>query len=230
MKIKVLAMPFQITDIVGIIRNQNITSVKNPEKQSMQRPTKEQIRELPLYVGLDFYNIEIIENERDAAKVLNELENEVCLGFDTESKPIFLKGEISPGPTLIQLATQSKAFLFPARFPAAIACAKSILCNPSIKKVGFGISGDIKELRTKLDINIVNTLDLSTKLKSLIKDKNRIGARSGVAMVLKSRLGKGAQKSNWGAYPLRKNQILYAANDAHSAICVENTLLNADLD
>ncbi|MFT5610853.1 MAG: ribonuclease D [Polaribacter sp.] len=221
-------MRFQVVYIEGMIQNQNITPMKNPVRLSMQRPSKEQIRELPLYVGLDFSNIEIIESEHDAAKALNELKNEVRLGFDTESKPIFLKGEISPGPTLIQLATQSKAFLFPARFPAAIACAKAILSNPNIKKVGFGISGDIKELRTKLDINIVNTLDLSTKLKGLIKDKNRIGARSGVAMVLNSRLGKGAQKSNWGAYPLTKNQILYAANDAHSAICVEYTLLDAD--
>ncbi|MFT6712527.1 MAG: ribonuclease D [Arenicella sp.] len=204
--------------------------MKDPERVSMQRPSKEQIRELPLYIGLDFSNIEIIDNEHDAAKALNELKNEVCLGFDTESKPIFLKGEISAGPTLIQLATQSKAFLFPTRFASAMACAKAILNNPNIKKVGFGINGDIKELRTKLDINIVNTLDLSTKLKGLIKDKNRVGARAAVAMVLKSRLGKGAQKSNWGAYPLRKNQVLYAANDAHSAICVEYALLNEDPD
>ena len=230
MQINALAMDFPIIDIAGMIQNEDINSMKHLERHSMQRPTKEQIRELPLYVGLDLTNIEIIENERDAARALNELKNEVCLGFDTESKPIFLKGEISPGPTLIQLATQSKAFLFPARFPSAVACANTILSNPNIKKVGFGISGDIKELRNKLDINIVNTVDLSTKLKSLIKDKNRIGARSAVAMVLKSRLGKGAQKSNWGAYPLRKNQILYAANDAHSAICVENTLLNLDAD
>ena len=196
----------------------------------MQRPSKEQIRELPLYVGLDLSSIEIIQNELDAASVLAQLKNEVCLGFDTESKPIFLKGEISPGPTLIQLATQSKAFLFPTRFPCAVACARALLSNPNIRKVGFGISGDNKELRTKLNIDIVNTEDLSITLKSLIKDKNRLGARAGVAMVLKSRLGKGAQKSNWGAYPLRNNQILYAANDAHSAICVENALRTLNLD
>jgi ribonuclease D len=204
--------------------------MKHLQRQSMQRPSKEQIRELPLYVGLDLSSIEIIGNELDAARVLTELKNEVCLGFDTESKPIFLKGEINLGPTLIQLATQSNAFLFPTRFPCAVACANNILSNPNIKKVGFGISGDNKELRTKLNIDIANTEDLSNTLKSLIKDKNKLGARAGVAMVLKSRLGKGAQKSNWGAYPLRKNQILYAANDAHSAICVKNALRNLGLD
>jgi ribonuclease D len=190
----------------------------------MERPTKEQIRELPLYSGLSLVDIKIIENESDAAKALKILINEVCLGFDTESKPIFRKGEVSAGPTLIQLSTVSKAFLFPTRFPSALAAAKAILSNPNIKKVGFGIKGDNKELRSKLDINILNTEDLSVKLKNLVGEKNSIGARAAVAMVLKSRLGKGAQKSNWGNYPLNRNQILYAANDAHSAICTEKSL------
>lgn len=190
----------------------------------MKRPTKDQIRELPLYIGLDLLDIQIIENEQDAVDALKALENEVCLGFDTESKPIFRKGEVSPGPTLIQLATESKAFLFPTRFPAAVFSAGKILSNPNIKKVGFGLNGDNKELRTKLNINIVNTDDLSVKLKHLAGEKNSIGARAAVAMVLNARLGKGAQKSNWGAYPLKNNQIVYAANDAHSAICIERSL------
>ena len=190
----------------------------------MKRPTKDQIRELPLYVGLGLADIQVVENEHDASEALAHLKGEACLGFDTESKPIFRKGEVSPGPTLIQLATASKGFLFPVRFPAALDAARAILSNPAIKKVGFGLSGDNKELRTKLEIEIVNTEDLSVKLKRLAGEKNTIGARAAVAMVLKTRLGKGAQKSNWGAYPLKENQILYAANDAHSAICIEHSL------
>ena len=190
----------------------------------MERPTKEQIRILPLYVGLSITNIDIIETELDAVKALKELEAEVCLGFDTESKPIFRKGQTCPGPTLIQLATETKAFLFPTKFPFAVSSAEAILCNQNIQKVGFGIKGDNKELRNKLNINIENTYDLSVELKNLVGDESQIGARAAVAMVLKSRLGKGAQKSNWGQYPLHKHQILYAANDAHSAICVKNRL------
>ena len=188
----------------------------------MKRPTKDQIKELPAYIGLSLLDIVLVESEADAARALTELEDETCLGFDTESKPTFVKGEISPGPTLIQLATESKAFLFPTRFPSAVSSANKILSNQNIKKVGFGINGDKKELRTKLNMQIQNIEDLSVTLKNLIGDKNRIGARTAVAMVLKSRLGKGAQQSNWAAYPLKKHQILYAANDAHSAICIAN--------
>jgi len=190
----------------------------------MKRPSKEEVRALPLYAGLDLSNIQIVESESDAVAVLKQLNNVARLGFDTESKPTFRKGQVSPGPTLIQLATESKAFLFPVRFPAAVAAARSLLSNPTITKIGFGIRDDIKELRSKLDIDIVNTLDLSVTLKEVSKEKNTIGARSAVAMVLKQRLGKGAQTSNWGAYPLQRNQIQYAANDAHSAICIAKQL------
>ena len=193
----------------------------------MERPTKEQISQLPLYIGLGLRDIVIVENELDAAQAIKVLENETSLGFDTESKPIFQKGQVSPGPALIQLATESQAFLFPTRFPLAVAVAKEILENPKIKKVGFGIKDDNKELRNKLNIDITNTQDLSVTLKQLAGEKNSIGARAAVAMVLGKRLGKGAQKSNWGAYPLKENQILYAANDAHSAICVERALASS---
>ncbi len=190
----------------------------------MQRPTKEEISAFPLYAGLDLVDIHLVENEQDAATALAVLNQEAKLGFDTETKPTFRKGEVSPGPTLIQLATASKAFLFPVRFPAAVAAAKALLSHPDIQKVGFGIRDDIKELRNKLAIEMINTHDLSIALKHFVDEKNNIGARAAVAMVLKLRLGKGAQTSNWGAYPLQKHQIQYAANDAHAAICVANAL------
>lgn len=190
----------------------------------MQRPTKEEIRAFPLYAGLGLADIHVVESEQDAALALDALHHTLRLGFDTESKPTFRKGEMSAGPTLIQLATESQAFLFPTRFAAAVSVARVILSNPNIKKVGFGIRGDINELRVKLDIELVNTEDLSLVLKHLFEEKNAIGARAAVAMVLQQRLTKGAQTSNWGAYPLQKHQLEYAANDAHAAICVAQTL------
>lgn len=190
----------------------------------MKRPTKEEIGTLPLYKGLSLADIVVVETEHEAQLALEALKHEAYLGFDTESKPIFQKGQVSPGPSLIQLATESKGFLFPTRFPVALAAAKSLLTNANIQKIGFGLKDDNRELRGKLDIDIVNTQDLSMTLKGLANEKNSIGARAAVAMVLGQRLGKGAQKSNWGAYPLKESQILYAANDAHSAICIHKAI------
>ncbi|MEL0637081.1 3'-5' exonuclease [Marinomonas sp. TI.3.20] len=190
----------------------------------MERPTKEQIKALPFYMGLDLPDIKIIESEEDAKLAVSALENEPCLGFDTETKPTFRKGEESPAPALIQLATESTGYLFPTRFSFAVEAARVLLTNERIQKVGFGIKDDNKALRNKLDIEIANTQDLSVVLKKKVGEKNTIGARAAVAMVLNLCLRKGAQISNWGAYPLKKSQVLYAANDAHSAICVAKAL------
>lgn len=190
----------------------------------MERPTKEQIKALPFYIGLGLADIKIIENEQQANDALSELEREICIGFDTETKPTFRKGEESPPPALIQLATESTGYLFPTRFEFALNAARALLSNEAIQKVGFGIKDDNKALRNKLDIEIGNTQDLSVILKHKLGEKNTIGARAAVAMVLKQCLRKGAQISNWGAYPLKKSQVLYAANDAHAAICVANAL------
>ncbi|MFT5706143.1 MAG: ribonuclease D [Oceanospirillaceae bacterium] len=190
----------------------------------MQRPTKEEIRELPMYVGLALSQIIIVECTRDAAQALAVLASEASLGFDTESKPTFRKGEMNAGPTLIQLATPTHAFLFPTRFPCAVAAAKVLLSDAKIKKIGFGLKGDKKALRKKFAIEIANTQDLAVDLRILIDEKGDIGARAAVAMMLELRLSKGAQKSNWAAYPLKNHQVEYAANDAHAAICVANCL------
>jgi len=79
----------------------------------MHRPSKEEIRAYPLYTGLDLTDIKLVENEADANEALTALNNEARLGFDTETKPTFRKGQVSAGPTLIQLSTSSKAYLFP---------------------------------------------------------------------------------------------------------------------
>nr|MDA3884625.1 3'-5' exonuclease domain-containing protein 2 [Candidatus Delongbacteria bacterium] len=35
-----------------------------------------------------------------------------------------------------------------------------------------------------------------------------------------------AQTSNWAAFPLQKNQLKYAANDAYASLCIELEINN----
>lgn len=191
---------------------------------TMQRPTKEQIRDLPIYEGLELRNITVVTKEAQALRVLAELKRYACLGFDTESKPCFKKGEISDGPHLIQIATESKAFLFPTKFQFNIIALDEILTDPTIKKVGFGLSEDKKLLSRKYGIKLVNTEELSSKVMRFAQVKDKVGARVAVAMLFKQRLSKSAQKSNWAKFPLNQHQIKYAANDAYSALKIEHEI------
>ncbi|XCN73213.1 MAG: 3'-5' exonuclease [Candidatus Electrothrix aestuarii] len=193
----------------------------------MKRPTKEQMRELPLFVGISLDDIVVVDNMEGAEKAIKELQGSPCLGFDTESKPCFRKGEVNNGPHLIQLANEAKAFLFPTRFLPIITALEEILSAPHIKKVGFGLAGDKKILQEKFGINLSNEHDLSVTLKRYFGLKQRVGIKTAVAMVFKQRLAKGAQTSNWAAFPLQDHQLKYAANDAYASLCIELAIDNA---
>jgi ribonuclease D len=187
----------------------------------MERPTKEQIRDLPIYDGLSQDDIIVVTKKIDAETAVAELKKHSCLGFDTESKPCFKKGEVSDGPHLIQLATETKAYLFPTKFHENIAVLEEVLSDPEIKKVGFGLKEDRKLLFRKYGITLVNAEELSSKVMRYVNVKQQVGARVAVAMLFNQRLTKSAQRSNWAIYPLNEHQIKYAANDAHSALLVE---------
>lgn len=190
-------------------------------KVPFNRPTKEQIRELPVYKGVNLDNIIVVSNKEEAIDAVSELMQYSVLGFDTESKPTFKKGEVSSGPHLIQLSCLSKTFIFPSVFPDVISEVAKVLANSNIKKVGFGLSDDKKALTNKFSIKVENTVELSSKVKNFTGVKQNVGARAAVAMLFGQRLTKSAQTSNWAAFPLQDYQLLYAANDSYSALCVE---------
>lgn len=198
-------------------------------KVPFNRPTKEQIRELPVYKGVDLDNIIVVSNKEEAIDAVSELMQYSVLGFDTESKPTFKKGEVSSGPHLIQLSCLSKTFIFPSLFPDVISEVAKVLANSNIKKVGFGLSDDKKALINKFSIKVENTVELSSKVKNFTGVKQNVGARAAVAMLFGQRLTKSAQTSNWAAFPLQDYQLLYAANDSYSALCVEIEIENSNV-
>jgi hypothetical protein len=110
---------------------------------------------LPLYAGLNIIDINIIEIYLGVVQALKELETEACLGFVTVTKPIFREDKVCLEPTLIQLVKEAKVFLLPTRFSFAVSLAWTVLCNQHIQKAGFGIKGDGKELRNKLQIHLL---------------------------------------------------------------------------
>jgi ribonuclease D len=197
----------------------NTDSLEN--KDPMERPTKEQIRDLPIYNGISLDNIIVVTNKADSISAIAELRTHSCLGFDTESKPCFIKGEVSDGPHLIQLATKSKVFLFPTKFYENVTAIAEILSDPTIRKVGFGLKEDKKILFRKFGIKLVNTEELSSKVMRFTQIKQRVGARVAVAIFFNQRLSKSAQQSNWSIFPLHDHQKKYAANDAHTALLIE---------
>jgi RNA polymerase sigma factor for flagellar operon FliA len=190
--------------------------------------------DLPPYQGIALADVRLVRNRTDADGALAALLASDAIGFDTESKPTFQKGEQSTGPHLVQLATDDRAYLFqigakpvrtaepaedstPAPVPG-IDVLRAVLESPSILKVGFGLGDDLRRLRAKLGIETRNVLDLSTALRR--GERNALGAKTAVARFFGQRLQKSRKitTTNWALPRLTDKQIQYAADDAHVAL------------
>lgn len=150
------------------------------------------------------------------------------IGFDSESKPTFLKGEASTGPHLVQLATAERAYLFPVSPRHGVGALKEVLESPRVLKVGFGLGNDRSALRANLGVVINNVFDLGEALRGPAH-RGTVGAKAAVERFFGQRLQKSKKTgtSNWANPHLTERQVLYAANDAHVALCIYRAWLSA---
>jgi ribonuclease D len=174
--------------------------------------------ELPPYLGIGMAQVRLVRTALDAADALAALSAADVLGFDTESKPTFLKGEASTGPHLVQLATDERAYLFQVNAQLAVEVLRAVLESRAILKVGFGLQDDVKRLSSKLGIDTCHVLDLSTALRR--GERNALGAKSAVARFFGQKMQKSKKitTTNWAMPRLSDKQLLYAADDAHVAL------------
>ncbi len=179
---------------------------------------------LPPYQGLALSEVLVVKSASDAASALQALAAADVIGFDTESKPTFAKGEESTGPHLVQLATDDGAYLFQigaAPASALVELLRAVLESDAILKVGFGLGDDLRRVRAKLGIEPRNVLDLSTALRRR-GERNPLGAKTAVARFFGQEMQKSKRitTTNWALPRLSDKQILYAADDAHAALRV----------
>jgi ribonuclease D len=143
-------------------------------------------------------------------RCVEELMQFSLLGFDTEKKPSFSKGEYYP-PAWMQLATDNKVFLIRIKEkldPELVV----LLENPTVQKVGVAIRDDIKELQKLTPFNAGGFIDLGDLAKKL--GIENFGLRNLAGRILDVRISKKEQRSNWGRDHLTPEQKMYAAIDA----------------
>lgn len=191
----------------------------------LSAPAKEFIAELPPFPLLPLMAVRMVQTPARIEAALAELKVEKCLGFDTESRPTFHKGQTSDGPHLVQFASADRAWLFQTRTPEAQAAVATLLHDASIAKVGFGLANDMSQLANKFGIHPQNLVDLDRVFRQL-GYKNSVGAKGAIAILFGQRFikSKRLSTSNWSLPQLNDQQQLYAANDAYAAIRVHAAL------
>lgn len=186
--------------------------------EEFHRPTKEDLACLDDFEGLGLERVDVPAEPSEVARALDELSACAWLGFDTESRPTFLRGEASSGPHLVQFATPEKAVLFQLRHPGCREAVALLLANPSILKVGFGLDTDLNQLEAKLGARPEAVLDLDEIFRRAGYGRS-LGVTSAVAITFGLHFHKSRRMttSNWSDTRLSERQLLYAANDAYAA-------------
>ena len=188
-------------------------------------PSKEQIALLDPFEQLGLDRIELVADAAQARRAASALSSATVWGLDTESKPTFLKDQVSEGPHIVQLATRERAWIFQLHDPECRAIAASLLALPGVVKAGFGLGDDKKRIVSKLGVEAADVLELNTVFRERGFRKD-MGVKGAVAVLFNRRFikSKKASTSNWSNLRLTPAQLVYAANDAWAAIRVYDGL------
>jgi ribonuclease D len=182
-------------------------------------PSKAEIADLEPFCGLGLENILLVASAPQAGQAMAELMRTGVVGFDTESKPTFHKGEKSEGPHVLQFSTPERAFIFQSHIIETHPVIIELLRSSALLKIGFGLGGDLQQIGNRFSIRPAAIMDLDRSFKQL-GYRNAVGAKSAIAILLKRKFtkSKSVTTSNWSARNLTERQLLYAANDAYAAI------------
>ena len=176
--------------------------------------TSEEINDLPLraFEG----KIVVIETADQVKKAFDEINNYRAVGFDTETRPVFVRGQSHP-VALLQIALPQKVYLIRLKHTGIPQELINFLQDEDTLKVGVALRDDIKALQRikRFKPNGIFELTELTRKAGIEAE----GLKKLAALVLGFRISKSAQTSNWDADQLNEKQTLYAATDAW--VCLE---------
>ncbi len=178
--------------------------------------TKEELAELPQR-AFDGHPVTVINLEQAEIAVRQIREANCPVGFDTETRPSFKKGEYHK-VALVQLSIGRFCFLFRLnKIKSMPDCLKELLEDPEVVKVGLSTPDDFRNLNKWRSISPKGFIELQQFVTEYgITDKSLAKI---YADVFEKRLSKRQQMTNWEADQLSFAQQAYASLDAIS--CVE---------
>lgn len=165
----------------------------------------------------------VVDHAHSVDKAIDFLEKQKIIGFDTETKPSFRRGETHK-VALMQLATIDRCFLFRLNkigYPEAL---DTVICNPQIKKIGLSLRDDFAAMRKRSDNLPVNFVDLQKLVPQY--DIDDMSLQKIYALLFGKKIAKNQRLSNWEAYSLTQAQQTYAAIDAWACVRIYYHLLN----
>ena len=159
--------------------------------------------------------IHVISAVSQVRSAVNALRSSSIVGFDTETRPCFRRGERHP-IALLQLSTPGDAFLFRLNKTGVPEPLRQYLEDKSCIKVGLSTSDDFHQLASICDCTPAGFIEL----QELVKQYNitDMSLQKIFAILFQMKISKGQQLTNWEAPALTDAQQRYAAIDAWACL------------
>ena len=164
--------------------------------------------------------VHLILKDQDLLKI--DLGANKVLGFDTETRPSFNKGEVYK-VALLQLSTDTDAFLIRLQHVTQFQILKDIFERKDVLKVGVAIHDDLRVLQKAFRFTPQGFVELQSLAKQ--KGLKNLGLKGMTEEVLGASLSKRSKLTNWEALVLSEQQLLYAATDAWIGLTIYRKLI-----
>ncbi len=165
--------------------------------------------------------IHLIDSPEKIDEAVETLRNAEIIGFDTETRPSFKKGQCFQ-VSLLQLSTRDECFLFRLNMIGLPQSVKDILEDENKLKIGVSLHDDFHNLHRIYTLDPKGFIDLQPYVKQFNIADNSLSRIYGI--LFGRRISKGQRLTNWEAKTLTQSQQTYAAFDALSCIQIYDTL------
>ena len=205
-------------------------------EESVQSLAKDAIASLELFDMTPGARVLVAATSKDADAAIKALREALrdgagrvqgidVVGFDTETKPVFVAGRPPNDVALVQLAVRGLIVLVRLDLIGGMPDSlRRLLEDASVLKCGVGCAGDEVTLSRRcpgLDVQ-GSFLEIDKIAKAKFPNLKACGLRSLVAVLAKKRMSKGQQTKNWEQASYTPAMVRYAANDAAAGLlCLE---------
>lgn len=187
--------------------------------------SKEQLSGLPT---VEFPGcITVLETLPDALEALRYLSTCQAVGFDTETKPNFRKGQTNT-VSLIQISTLDHSFLFRLNKLGFFKELREFMESDKVVKVGLSLRDDFHVLHRIAAFEPANFIDLQNVVKSFHIADSSLQKIYGI--IFNGRISKSQRLSNWEAAQLSQGQMIYASIDAWACLRIYQHLMAGCFD
>ena len=164
----------------------------------------------------------VILTKGETEKAVNYLLSQPILGFDTETRPTFRKGEHHK-VALLQVSTPDTCFLFRLNHTGLTPALIRLLEDNTVPKMALSWHDDVNGLQRLKQFNPGHFIDIQQLVKELgVED---MSLQKLYANLFGQKISKRQQLSNWEADILSTPQKLYAATDAWACINLYNEIV-----